>query len=485
MKSTAYDSLVRILGLWFVNYTSHLISERFDPKPHSRQPSSPEFTSVSPPNGLTSSGRLKSFEMEINDIPELNLPAQAMGSINTTNDASQRSKPKVSCKCFKTFMYYFLNICYICFILTMICWKPIYKINNASKYPHWMANAFMYIIPLQYLTELIYFRTSHFYKTLSMQKDFAYVANFYSKFALIASSIASIVSVLLFTFTDNLDIYVTLKQHAPTNKLIFLGTVCAFEHFYSYCIFFCSIFTFAIVFIIHGMAINKFSTFVNAMKYDVASVNYIFNTYINLKKEYEKSVDHLNTMFATTTILGLLSTYGAFSHMPMHAFVQDIFDVLYIILYIIAEMIYFYSIYRVRKAITLIKTTILSGVFARKYLSRQPFQEPTMSLHPSIGNFKNLVHIDQGTIDASISDIVSNMNKINKHIACMSSNMRDTMTSGDWIILTKLVTVKWKNFTLLGFEVEDTQFVKRIGAIVMTYILTSKFQDKFDLHGNY
>ncbi|AYV84009.1 MAG: hypothetical protein Hyperionvirus15_47 [Hyperionvirus sp.] len=194
------------------------------------------------------------------------------------------------------------------------------------------------------------------------------------------------------------------------------------------------------------------------------------------KEAYEKSVDHLNTMFATTTLLGALASFGVFVHIPMGLFVMDIFDILYIILYIIGEIVYFYSINRVRKSITHIQTTIFSGNFIKRYLSRQPFQESSLDIHPSMKSLKDM------DAESDIGSISYSINRMSKHVACISTNISDTMTSTDWLIMSKLMDIPWKNFTLVGFQVENIGFINRIGAVIFGLLMASGFLSMMDLH---
>ena len=73
------------------------------------------------------------------------------------------------------------------------------------------------------------------------------------------------------------------------------------------------------------------------MKYDVNSVYYLHKHFIELKDRYEESVSHLNMMFSTTTILGLFATYGGLVHMFIGKFVFNIFDIVYIFLFVVLE----------------------------------------------------------------------------------------------------------------------------------------------------
>ncbi|AYV80665.1 MAG: hypothetical protein Harvfovirus4_29 [Harvfovirus sp.] len=199
------------------------------------------------------------------------------------------------------------------------------------------------------------------------------------------------------------------------------------------------------------------------------------------KEAYEQSVDKLNTMFATTTILGAFATYGVFVHIPMKQFAMDIFDILYIILYILAEIVYFTNITRIRKSIMHIQETISSRSFIKRYLSRQPFQETSMVVHPSMKAMSEL-DLSNESVQVDINSIENSMNKVSRHIGCISTNIGDSITSIDWLIMSKLMDVRWKNFTLFGFQVENIGFVNRIGAILFGIFMTSRWAGTMDLH---
>lgn len=493
MKATYYNILLKTLGLWFVNYTSHKINEfkintNKDNTVNEQRKASESENKMSP--------SIEHFAIELDDLSLKDKDIDSPTSPNMLQfkrleddekETEQNPKSQIESKKFfhkhskliKTILYYLLNILYMMFILVTIFWKPIYKIIHIRTYKHFMSNAFVFVIPIQYFIELIYFRTSHFCRMLSIDQKYARLVNDYSKFVLITSLIASIVSVLLYWTTDALDIYDVIKETTPNKKLM-ICVICAFDHFYSCCIFICSVFTFATVFIIHSMSMTTFSSFVNRMKYTSESVNKIYVEYINLKKQYEESVEHLNIMFSTTTIFGLLASYGVVIHIKTGNFVFDIFDICCIILYVVAEFVYFYSIYKVTKSIDLIQMTIISGEFTQKFLKRQPFQSTSMSVFPPFNN--NSEKLDDSQQSEMLHQLQNSIERLNMHVSCISLNLRDSLTTDDWVVVEQLISRPWKNFTLFGFTVENAEFVKRISAVIFMYVLSSSAKEIIDLH---
>ena len=402
-------------------------------------------------------------------------------------DWSEKRCNWVKNKLCRKITYYTLHMLYLTFILSTICWKPIYEIMHFTKDSHFLSNSFVFIIPLQYFVELRYFRSPHFYKILSQYPKYVNVVNNYARFIIIASITAAIISVFTFVYFDKMDIYEIIIKDKPIGTKILFGFICAFDHFYSCCIFFCSMLTFLCVFSIHTNAINTLSKFVRTMDYDVNSVYYLHKHFIELKDRYEESVDHLNMMFSTTTILGFFATYGGIVHMFIGKFVFNIFDIVYILLYIAAEVIYFYSIYEVRTSIKLIRETMLSGKFTRKYLKRQLFQvSPLHQYNDEEDNKSESISFSEAEsqiiIEKRYSKIKDNLDKITDHVNCISSSFRDNMLTLDWSIMTRLTEIPWKNFTLLGFAVENTEFIKRLFALLTIFLITSPISAYLDLH---
>ena len=98
---------------------------------------------------------------------------------------------------------------------------------------------------------------------------------------------ASILSVFTFVYFDKMDVYEIIIKDKSIGMKILFGVICAFDHFYSCCVFFCSMLTFLCIFSIHTNAINKLAKFVGTMEYEANSVYYLHKHFIELKDRYE------------------------------------------------------------------------------------------------------------------------------------------------------------------------------------------------------
>src|SRR5207248_2961217 len=139
------------------------------------------------------------------------------------------------------------------------------------------------------------------------------------------------------------------------------------EHFYMCCIFICNVSIFSVIFSIHSRMIEKLTESIDNVN-SHAEFCQLFIKYNSMRSKYNDSVILLNTLFSTSTILGLLATYGNIIHIPIIK--VNVLNVILIIIYILAEIIYFYSIYKVHTLIDHIKENIVMGNLPQKYMQR-------------------------------------------------------------------------------------------------------------------
>lgn len=411
-----------------------------------------------------------------------------------------------------------LNFIYILTILTIVSWSSFYKIFfyfNSNHYTNLLTNSFMVTIPLLYIAELIYFKHSHLQKIFQIpntpiltaireknnsldssnskeneqdiqlerknsflsfvnnQNDESAILNNYALTIFITSFLVATASIIVFYLSNNIEVYDYIKHKSP-----WFAILCFFENFYSCLIFLCSVVTFTAIFNIHSESIKEFSVYVNEMQYDINTVNKMFLNYLELKASYDDSVKKLNSLFSITTFVGFFALYGLIDSLTLP---KNIFDLFYIIMYIISECLYFYTINKVGKAISLIQYTIFSGSFTQKYLKRQPYQEETLHLLPSPTEIttpfpKNLNNMSRVISTNSIQsyDVAYNTNEINtKKIHKTYKIVKDGQTSLDWLILSKLMSVPWKHIELFGFDVDGYNLLKK-SIIVWIFLLLNK-----------
>jgi hypothetical protein len=299
----------------------------------------------------------------------------------------------------------------------------------------------------------------------------------YATTVIITSFVIAVGSVLVFYLSNFIEVY----DHLKTKSNLF-GILCFLEHFYSYIIFLCSVITFTVIFDIHASSIKEFSNYVNEMQYDFNAVNKMFLKYLQLKASYDESVKRLNSLFSITTFCGFFALYGLINGLELP---KNIFELFYIILYVMAECIYFYTINKVAKSITLIQHTIFSGSFTQKYLRRQPFQEENKQspvFEPESRNLKDTGKVFSTNSITTLSNYIPS-ESINDGQAILIDNkkihrtykiIKDGQTSFDWLILTKLMSIPWKDIELFGFDVDGYNLLKK-SSIVLIAMLLNKY----------
>jgi hypothetical protein len=406
-----------------------------------------------------------------------------------------------------------LNFLYILTILTIVSWSSVYKIIfyfNSNQYKNFLTNSFMVTIPLLYIAELIYFKHSHLQKIFqipntpvitsncvknssetsnaikdeqdiqterknsflsffneqneaSSKEDI--ILNNYALTIFITSFVIATASIIVFYLSNMIEVYDYIKH-----KSFLFGVLCFFENFYSCLIFLCSVVTFTAIFNIHSESIKEFSVYVNDMQYDINTVNKMFLNYLDLKASYDDSVKKLNSLFSITTFIGFFALYGLVDSMILPT---NIFDLFYIIMYLISECVYFYTINKVGKAISLIQYTIFSGSFTQKYLKRQPYQEevhliPYETISPT-GIMSRVVSANS----IQSYDVAFNNEMNIKKIHQIYKIAKDGQTSLDWLILSKLMSVPWKHIELFGFDVDGYNLLKK-SIILWIFLLLNK-----------
>jgi hypothetical protein len=398
---------------------------------------------------------------------------------------------------------YFFNLLYIAMILVIISWRPIYKIANIREYPHYIANFFIFVIPIQYFIFFTYFRTLHFYQTIlcvdthnnpsgvkSNRKMKMIKTQRYSSLILLTSLICSMITLVMYSIGYEVHIYSQLTMHSPMYIRVFMGLLCFVEHFLSCCIFLGNVSTFSIVFTIRRNSIQRLMNSMDAIHTQDKFFNFFENYNFN-RDLYNDSIEKLNAMFSTTTILGLMSSYGYIRHIPIVDAI-DVTNMIYVSIFLVAESIYMFNIYSSLLMIKRIKTKIISGEISQKCLQRKLFSQKkdrtcTINSRNNACELGEIGRLD-GTygpdkLDTEDTNDADTDGLVVEALNHMSSRLDNQTSLLDWILVKNSVqNIEWKNFTLLGFAIERGNIVNRICVLVGIYIIAFLHKDYFDMH---
>lgn len=348
-----------------------------------------------------------------------------------------------------------MNVLYVVFIIGIILWRPIYVIVHFHRHTHYMANFFVFVIPVQYVLFFRYVTTLHLYKTIEdsmgvMPSGLVFYRK-YQKMTIAISLLFSIISLVVFIMGGDVHVYSSLRNYGIGGVFdVILGTVCLIEHFFICCICMSVFSVFFVVFTIHKHHVKKLIDSINEVNSD-GQFSPLFSEYKNIKCKFEESVSLMNILFSTTTLLGLAASYGTMIHIKIVGF--NILNTMLSVVYFVLEILYFYTIYEIRKYIDYIKTAVVSGSLPQKCMDRKIF-----SVYNSEENKANRMYADD--------------------IAKMQSQI---VVSMDWFTIRESFTQSWASFSILGFSIENT-LIDKFVALIWIYIATLATNDYFDLH---
>lgn len=399
------------------------------------------------------------------------------------------------------------NILYFLFVTTLISWSFVYAIIQAAKEKdirYLTSNVFTALFVIQYFLGMLYYRTSHYKKTMKRNKT-------YAKYITIGSYVLGIVSLLiaasavaLLLFEINVNTYTEIYKDTNTVFKVFIGIALFLDQFYSYGIFFTNLIVFTSVFIIHSLQVRKYTEKLdkNVENHtEELTIESIIKDYSSLKSQHTKSVLTMNNLFSSITLLGLISAY--FMTINFDTKFVGILHYVEIVCFLITECVYIYAISRVKLSVSTIDAIINSAKFITRFLSRSEMEQfageyvvgddksesgvrlrkgskskqkprkglPMISsLDPSCRSTKDL----KQSLLANNRNVVNSRHKIDliKDLSMRSViKNHENAESLDWVVLNNKLGGAWENFKLFGFDIDDSTLAKKTIAVVTGLIM--------------
>lgn len=341
----------------------------------------------------------------------------------------------------------FINYAYKFFILCIIGWQPVYSIVWTSIQQDgqiFMINLFQFMFLSQFILGILFYRTKYFEKTL---KKIILANKLYLKIAisitlfLILSLI--VISMTLFGKGYLIINYDTIYANANTIEQYIIWSLLPLEKFYCYGIFMVNLLIFSFILLTHTRKIYNLKTDIKKRieEQNLMTIDDIISTYNNYRYQHSICVDHLNMNYAVMTIFGLFELYFIVSNYQNGIF--GIMNYIELGMFILVELIYLYSIHKIRKVIDSINELIMSPKFYMKYLE-------------SI-NFANI----EGEIYDEDDDLEKNLNKILEYNLRISIKSEETRSNVDWIKLKFTLNEPWASFNILGVNISDSSIIQQ------------------------
>jgi len=361
------------------------------------------------------------------------------------------------------FKYYKLivNYIYISFITCLLCWKFVYSIyltRNKHNWKYLTSNIFDFAFILQYIFAILYYN-EHFNNVNNKKSDYIKIINFLLLLSSFISITISIVSILCLVLNVNLVIYSDIYNNIDLKYKILFTILIFFSKFYSYNILLVNALTFSIIFITLSIEIGEYSEkLVNDIEKSTndLTIESILKEYTELKSNHTKSVQKMNKLFSSITILGILNVYYITNNFNSN-FV-DILHYIQIFIFLLVEVIYIISMSIIRNKVDDISKIIGSTKFISRFLSRQKLESFTSELN------NNEIDDKSKKIDYIKDLSIRNVIKIHENAEYL-----------DWIVLNNKLNGNWDQFQILGFDIQDTVLLQKIIGIVIGFFMLVNF----------
>jgi len=308
-----------------------------------------------------------------------------------------------------------MNYIYMLFVLSIILWMPIFSIYSAfvnKNIAYVTSSIFDYMYVTQYLFGVYYYQKDHYF--VSLQKNKIYKKPLYIAIlgAGMFSILISIISFILIITDQNTNYYLSVYRTLTDIQKVFFIIGIFFQKAYSYYIFLINVIMFFSVFVIHGVNIRKyasdFATYIEG-NFDNLTIQSVIKDFSDLKEYHTESVDKLNNLFSSTSVIGIVASYFLLINYNS-SFVGYIsfFD---IILFVVIEYIYFFAITRVRSAVGDISDIVNSPRFIEIFVSKNQFNTIFGDTYDTYKSHKNDNRNARKNSKEKIPDAYSNMEK--------------------------------------------------------------------------
>lgn len=336
---------------------------------------------------------------------------------------------------------YFYNL-YSLLIFIFLSIQPVYlfyKMCLGNNFQEYFLTFLINInTPINYLWAKNYFSTNHFdlfvnncnYNCLS----YVFIIIFITFISIIISLININSFYNEFYYIHNLD---------KTYALIIVIT----EWIYSRLLFTLIASSFTIVFCNHTKEIRKFIKDIITNEIDLEDsycLSGLIKNISKLRHKVEISIRFYNKLLSFITITGGISVAIFLRHMYIkfrdnNIIILENHDIYLLqtyILYIICQFIFFYNVLSYSELRNRLMKMIQSSSFINKFINRW-----------SIDKLKKKCK-DKCEIKT-----------LNKMILCIE---QENATSIDWMILEKLTSYKWMDFSILGISTQDGSLIKKV-----------------------
>jgi hypothetical protein len=315
-----------------------------------------------------------------------------------------------------------------------------------------LSNIFQLLFFLQFIFGYIYFNGDHMMNKIKSKK----IVQFYN-YTIFSGFIITILLAFLLLVLYNLnyvifgysDIYtnLTLPAQVMISFLLFV------EKFFSYLSFFTNLITFTVIMKTHRDYISHYSSQledINISSIDDLVIR-VINDFTQMRNDFKNTIDKLNNIFSSVNFIGIISIFVNVREFSANNY--NINNIINLVIFIIIDIIYVRSIYKVRNCVNNIVDTFSSPIFIAQILSNKKILSENIVVASSANNMT----YSNGKYDVLNALISSGGNKEATH----------------YLILHVTLSTEWDTFKIFGFRIIDSTILQRLIAYFVAYLIAS------------
>lgn len=389
----------------------------------------------------------KLYNFELQNIDTTPIEINTSISPNNTNSIKATINKNYltinNSESFKCSIFSFIYWLYSLFIFTILCIPVfLYAKKSITDKNFYIPFLFFYLIyPVQYIFSIIYYSSDHYYKLIKIWDVKCNDKHCYLSKKSIACIFIVIFSLILSIVTYILSVYnIYNAKYVLYNEIFHI--IWIVELFYGRTLILFNLFVFFFVFHIHINNLNEIVDFLEKSNWvyyrDIKDISDICIDIVIKKYELEESIDKLQNIFSSSTILGtigLIATLLNFKHYGI-----DIYLTVLCSIYFIIQVYFFIIIYIIGEQQTKMYKSIRHPIFAAQWLHR-------------------VKQIKLDNIDESKKQYLLS---------------KENSTSIDWIILNTFLKEEWVNFEFFGVQLNDGILIKKCFALIGMIISINK-----------
>lgn len=362
-------------------------------------------------------------------------------------------------------LLFIFKILYNLAIFTLISWQIIYAMIYSIKHKEimYIGNyTFQIIFATQYILGLIYFKHSHFIKKAHNLEKYITIL-----FPLcIVVSIGLTITTIILTYHNITLASVSMLYVFSQHMTPFLASLIILDKFYGYASFLINVATFSIIIFDHRSEVIEYADRIE--KYMEGSVSISDKMYsistelIKIKNSYGATVEKLNIMFSSLTIIGLIHIY--FSVRIFTEYEIDTMTIINTVLFVIVEYVYIMSAQSFRNATSNISNVIYDNVYASHFSQKHNSGQGTIITIPEEDE-------NDKSLEQSIQYLKTNMNVLHIAVRKLHIYNAEIVENMAWAQLQDIVKQEWEPFKIIGFEIKDSLLIQKLFGLGITILL--------------